>query len=800
MSGFDHVIKLVILFFVYSKTESVEESCENNGVLVPLLNSSVNAEVKSTYVCRCLDGFSGDRCELRECERGFVGPNCEDFNECEWDPCHNGGRCENIVGSYRCECSSGYTGQNCEDIVQHCVSNPCKNGGSCLNKKLTHQCICMPGFDGKNCEIRLDNSCGLECENGGVCAWNSNGPYCSCTSSYTGLNCEIAKPDPCAHDYCGTHGYCFPQSDYASYNCSCNEGYTGDHCQVKICTTGTCVMSVNHCSANHITCSGHGRCIDIENDYRCICDRFYAGKHCELVDARSTLLSGEVLLFLIGEQKQVIERLGDILSAIDTVLRVAVRVPKDENGRPRIYAWDSEKGAGELLSDVEKYIDINDETLFYTQRSLRHRRSTSKLEGALLYFQIDISPCYEAQRFDRNLTCPDSVQDVALRLVTNVVQQVLEPLGFSVYRADTQEVSTNSYNKFFLVVLSFGGVSFLVMGMIGYDRIKKRRFAYREANFQSAPIYYPPIIKEDQRTISSDASCSPYTKRFTWTGSYFQPATQSLDTKNYHVESSATRLHRIVRDLEVSEEKRYTELYTAINNGHYNEVNAKDSMGCTPLHYAVQEYRALTILQLLVANGANVNECDHDGHNPFHVAIQFINCNAARWLLQNTKININAVARGRYTPLKLCALSGDAHVSILKLLLEYGGNEIDLNGVGYREHTQFHDGETALHLAASNNSTETIELLVQAGAEINARNDENATPLIQAARYSQTESLRILLELGANKELVDAHGLKAIDFANQNNDYIGIKLINECKNDNVALVAPTGQKKANIIE
>ncbi|KAI6205053.1 hypothetical protein M3Y94_00748700 [Aphelenchoides besseyi] len=737
------------------------------------------------------------------------------MDECDWDPCRYGGRCVNTNGSYYCECSEGYTGQNCENIVEHCAPSPCKNGGSCLNNQTGYECICMPGFSGNNCEVRLDTSCGLECENGGVCAENSNGPYCSCPSSYIGQNCEIAKPDPCAHDYCGSHGYCFALSDYNNYGCSCNEGYTGDHCQIKECTSELCVMWVSHCTADLITCNGHGRCIDVENDYRCICDRFYAGKNCELVDAQSSLLVGDVLLFLVGEQKHVMSRLTDILSAIDSVLRVSVRVHLDENNRPMIYAWDSEKGKGELLSNVEKYIDVNDETLFYKQGGLRNRRSIPKVEGALLYFQIDITPCHDAQRYDRNLTCPNSIKDVALELATSAVQQVLEPLGFSVYKADAREVSTGSKQKFILCVFFFGISPFVLLGMIGYGKWKKRRFAYREANFQSATIYHPPSLKEDQTTISSNASSMSsinlggsygpalvYPNRYilyppptTSIPARLQMATESLDNKNYHVESSATRLHRIVRDLEVCEDERYTMLYTAINNGHQNEVNAKDSMGCTPLHYAVQEYRTLKILQLLVANGANVDECDHDGHNPFHVAIQFINYNAAQWLLLNTKIDINAVARGRYTPLKLCALSGDAHISILKLLLEYRSDEIDLNAVGYCEHTQFHDGETALHLAASNNSTETIELLALAGADIDARNDENATPLIQAARYSQTDSLRTLLKLGANKDLVDAHGLKAIDFANQNKDHVGIQLLNQCNNRNVAREPSTRPKK-----
>ena len=37
-----------------------------------------------------------------------------DVNECSPDPCKNGAKCVDLVGSYRCDCKSGYTGGNCE--------------------------------------------------------------------------------------------------------------------------------------------------------------------------------------------------------------------------------------------------------------------------------------------------------------------------------------------------------------------------------------------------------------------------------------------------------------------------------------------------------------------------------------------------------------------------------------------------------------------------------------------------------------------------------------------------------------
>ena len=37
-----------------------------------------------------------------------------DIDECKTKPCINGGKCENLPGSYRCNCRSGFMGYHCQ--------------------------------------------------------------------------------------------------------------------------------------------------------------------------------------------------------------------------------------------------------------------------------------------------------------------------------------------------------------------------------------------------------------------------------------------------------------------------------------------------------------------------------------------------------------------------------------------------------------------------------------------------------------------------------------------------------------
>ena len=67
----------------------------------------------------------------------LVGQFCEmNYNDCDPNPCENGGECVDLLNAYRCECLSGYSGTNCEVDINECLQPgvQCQNGALCIDK------------------------------------------------------------------------------------------------------------------------------------------------------------------------------------------------------------------------------------------------------------------------------------------------------------------------------------------------------------------------------------------------------------------------------------------------------------------------------------------------------------------------------------------------------------------------------------------------------------------------------------------------------------------------------------------
>jgi ankyrin repeat protein len=123
------------------------------------------------------------------------------------------------------------------------------------------------------------------------------------------------------------------------------------------------------------------------------------------------------------------------------------------------------------------------------------------------------------------------------------------------------------------------------------------------------------------------------------------------------------------------------------------------------------------------------------------------------------------------TALHKAAASG--HETAARLLLERGAV------VDAREEDQW----TALHLAAQNGHEATVRLLLERGADIGATEARQWTALHKAAANGRETTARLLLERGAVVDAREEHQLTALHLAAQNGHEATVRLLLECGAD-----------------
>ncbi|XP_028847701.1 ankyrin repeat domain-containing protein 50 [Denticeps clupeoides] len=225
--------------------------------------------------------------------------------------------------------------------------------------------------------------------------------------------------------------------------------------------------------------------------------------------------------------------------------------------------------------------------------------------------------------------------------------------------------------------------------------------------------------------------------------------------------------------LEHADGEGWTALRSAAWGGHVDavrllleagaEVDGCDSEGRTALRAAAWAGHEEILLTLL-GHGAQVNLADREGRTPL-IAAAFMGHKEAVAILLDAGAEVDLADGDGRTALSVAALcvpnGGKGYGDVVSLLLESGANP------AHRDH----DGMTPLLLAAYEGQEEVLELLLEAGADVDecagAQNSTitTVTPLLAAASMGHHSVVNRILFWGAAVDVIDSEGRTALCLA-----------------------------------
>lgn len=171
----------------------------------------------------------------------------------------------------------------------------------------------------------------------------------------------------------------------------------------------------------------------------------------------------------------------------------------------------------------------------------------------------------------------------------------------------------------------------------------------------------------------------------------------------------------------------------------------------TPLMYAAMKGYKETV-KILIENKANINKRNRNNANALIYVYMYGHDDIADILLQNGSDSLDR-------SLKVCDLNQETLLSYSVPLITaavYSTNEVFLQKLidnGANVNYKNYDEKTALIEAASYNNINAVKVLIKNNADLNVQNKQGKTALMWACHRGNLEMTKMLLDAGADKSI-----------------------------------------------